>query len=105
MIVLSRNRYFLSCHEIICFFKPYSIGFSPWCHGYDYEYYTTTTQLQQVPSSWLECSIYQNYTAPEVLVQVTPTQSNRCIKGCLLQGLAGVVNQGDVELMARLKNT
>jgi len=24
----------------------------------------------QVPSSWLECSIYQNYTAPEVLVQV-----------------------------------
>jgi len=40
---------------------------------------------QQVPSSWLECSIYQNYTAPEVLVQ----------------GLAGVVNQGDVELMVR----
>ena len=25
---------------------------------------------EQVPSSWLECSIYQNYTAPEVLVQV-----------------------------------
>jgi len=45
-------------------------------------------KLQQVPSSWLECSIYQNYTAPEVLVQ----------------GLAGVVNQGDVELMARLSN-
>ena len=45
MIVLSRNRYFLSCHEIICFFKPYSIGFSPWCHGYDYEYYTITTQI------------------------------------------------------------
>jgi len=43
----------------------------------------------QVPSSWLECSIYQNYTAPEVLVQ----------------GLAGVVNQGDVELMARQKLT
>ena len=61
-------------------------------------------KLQQVPSSWLECSIYQNYTAPEVLVQVTPTQSNRCLQGCLLQGLAGVVNQGDVELMARLKN-
>merc|ERR1719402_2009188 len=39
----------------------------------------------QVPSSWLECSIYQNYTASEVLVQ----------------GLAGVVNQGDVELMVR----
>jgi len=45
-------------------------------------------QSEPVPSSWLECSIYQNYTAPEVLVQ----------------GLAGVVNQGDVELMARLKN-
>jgi len=59
----------------------------------------------QVPSSWLECSIYQNYTAPEVLVQVTPTQSNRCPQGCLLQGLAGVVNQGDVELMARQKLT
>lgn len=42
-------------------------------------------QSEQVPSSWLECSIYQNYTAPEVLVQ----------------GLAGVVNQGDVELMVR----
>ena len=63
-------------------------------------------KLQQVPSSWLECSIYQNYTAPEVLVQVTATQSNRCLQGCkcLLQGLAGVVNQGDVELMARIKN-
>merc|ERR1712098_748784 len=34
---------------------------------------------------WLDCSIYQNYTASEVLVQ----------------GLAGVVNQGDVELMVR----
>lgn len=42
-------------------------------------------QSEQVPSSWLECSIYQNYTASEVLVQ----------------GLAGVVNQGDVELMVR----
>lgn len=33
----------------------------------------------------MECSIYQNYTASEVLVQ----------------GLAGVVNQGDVEEMVR----
>ena len=36
---------FLSCYDIISFFKPYSIGLSPWCHGYDYEYYTTTTQI------------------------------------------------------------
>ena len=36
-------------------------------------------------SSWMECSIYQNYSASEVLVQ----------------GLAGVVNQGDVEQMVR----
>ena len=35
--------------------------------------------------SWMECSIYQNYSASEVLVQ----------------GLAGVVNQGDVEEMVR----
>jgi len=42
-------------------------------------------ESEQVPSSWLECSIYQNYTASEVLVQ----------------GLARVVNQGDVELMVR----
>jgi len=34
---------------------------------------------------WMECSIYQNYSASEVLVQ----------------GLAGVVNQGDVEEMVR----
>eukprot|EP00092_Neocalanus_flemingeri_P037304 GFUD01040626.1.p1 GENE.GFUD01040626.1~~GFUD01040626.1.p1 ORF type:complete len:170 (+),score=65.93 GFUD01040626.1:125-634(+) len=40
---------------------------------------------EHVPSSWMECSIYQNYTASEVLVQ----------------GLAGVVNQGDVEEMVR----
>ena len=42
---------------------------------------------EQVPgaSSWMECSIYQNYSASEVLVQ----------------GLAGVVNQGDVEQMVR----
>ena len=33
----------------------------------------------------LECSIYQNYTAPEVFVQ----------------GLAGMVNQQDVEAMIR----
>merc|ERR1711874_340707 len=40
----------------------------------------------EVPgSSWLECSIYQNYTASEVFVQ----------------GLAGVVNQQDVEMMVR----
>jgi len=37
------------------------------------------------PSSWMECSIYRNYTASEVLVQ----------------GLAGVINQKDVELMVR----
>ena len=36
-------------------------------------------------NSWMECSIYQNYSASEVLVQ----------------GLAGVVNQGDVEEMVR----
>jgi len=39
----------------------------------------------EIPASWLECSIYQNYTASEVLVQ----------------GLAGVVNQQDVEMMVR----
>jgi len=39
----------------------------------------------EVAASWLECSIYQNYTASEVLVQ----------------GLAGVVNQKDVELIVR----
>jgi len=38
-----------------------------------------------VPASWMECSIYQNYTASEVLVQ----------------GLAGVINQKDVELIVR----
>ena len=43
---------FLSCHEIICFFKPYSIGLSPWCHGYDYEYYTTTTQSRCLQVGW-----------------------------------------------------
>ena len=37
------------------------------------------------PNTWMECSIYQNYTASEVMVQ----------------GLAGVVNQGDVEEMVR----
>ena len=42
-------------------------------------------EQEQIPSSWMECSIYQNYTASEVLVQ----------------GLAGVVNQGDVEEMVR----
>ena len=36
-------------------------------------------------NTWMECSIYQNYTASEVMVQ----------------GLAGVVNQGDVEEMVR----
>merc|ERR1712038_265206 len=36
-------------------------------------------------NTFMECSIYQNYTASEVLVQ----------------GLAGVVNQGDVEEMVR----
>ena len=36
-------------------------------------------------NSWMECSIYQNYTASEVLVQ----------------GLAGVINQKDVELIVR----
>jgi len=35
--------------------------------------------------SWMECSIYQNYTASEVLVQ----------------GIAGVINQKDVELIVR----
>lgn len=44
-----------------------------------------SSESEQVPSSWMECSIYQNYTASEVLVQ----------------GLAGIVNQGDVELMVR----
>lgn len=39
----------------------------------------------EVPASWMECSIYQNYTASEVLVQ----------------GLAGVINQKDVELIVR----
>ena len=38
-----------------------------------------------VSGGWMECSIYQNYSASEVLVQ----------------GLAGVVNQGDVEEMVR----
>ena len=37
------------------------------------------------PNTFMECSIYQNYTASEVMVQ----------------GLAGVVNQGDVEEMVR----
>ena len=37
------------------------------------------------PNAFMECSIYQNYTASEVMVQ----------------GLAGVVNQGDVEEMVR----
>ena len=36
-------------------------------------------------NTFMECSIYQNYTASEVMVQ----------------GLAGVVNQGDVEEMVR----
>merc|ERR1739842_223323 len=36
-------------------------------------------------NAFMECSIYQNYTASEVMVQ----------------GLAGVVNQGDVEEMVR----
>merc|ERR1712051_21425 len=36
-------------------------------------------------NTWMECSIYQNYTASEVMVQ----------------GLAGVVNHGDVEEMVR----
>ena len=41
---------------------------------------------EQPPSgNWMECSIYQNYTASEVLVQ----------------GLAGMVNQGDVGEMVR----
>jgi len=39
----------------------------------------------EMPASWMECSIYQNYTASEVLVQ----------------GLAGVINQKDVELIVR----
>merc|ERR1712051_197117 len=39
-------------------------------------------------NTWMECSIYQNYTASEVMVQ----------------GLAGVVNQGDVEEMVRAQN-
>ena len=40
-------------------------------------YFKHDLQQQQVPSSWLECSIYQNYTAPEVLVQVAlPLSSN-----------------------------
>ena len=42
-------------------------------------------QEQVANNAWMECSIYQNYTASEVLVQ----------------GLAGVVNQGDVEEMVR----
>ena len=43
-------------------------------------------EQDQAPcQSWMECSIYQNYSASEVLVQ----------------GLAGVVNQGDVEEMVR----
>ena len=42
-------------------------------------------QVACTANSWMECSIYQNYTASEVLVQ----------------GLAGVVNQGDVELVIR----
>ena len=37
------------------------------------------------PASLMECSIYQNYSASEVFVQ----------------GLAGVVNQQDVESMIR----
>ena len=37
---------------------------------------TNGVNFQQVPSSWLECSIYQNYTAPEVLVQVAPLNQN-----------------------------
>lgn len=39
----------------------------------------------EVAASWMECSIYQNYTASEVLVQ----------------GIAGVINQKDVELIVR----
>ena len=34
------------------------------------------------PNTWMECSIYQNYSASEVLVQ----------------GLAGVVNQVSVDI-------
>ncbi|XP_023335784.1 kxDL motif-containing protein CG10681 [Eurytemora carolleeae] len=43
------------------------------------------TPESEVPASWMGCSIYQNYTASEVLVQ----------------GLAGVINQKDVELIVR----
>jgi len=39
----------------------------------------------EMAASWMECSIYQNYTASEVLVQ----------------GIAGVINQKDVELIVR----
>ena len=44
-----------------------------------------TTTPDEDPHPDLECSIYQNYTASEVFVQ----------------GLAGVVNQQDVEAMIR----
>ena len=105
MIVLSRNRYFLSCHEIICFFKPYSIGFSPWCHGYDYEYYTTTTRITAGAFKLAGVQYISELHSSRSSGAGNTIQSNRCQQGCLLQGLAGVVNQGDVELMARLKNT
>lgn len=43
------------------------------------------TPESEVAASWMGCSIYQNYTASEVVVQ----------------GLAGVINQKDVELIVR----
>ena len=49
-----------------------------------------------------EESIYQNYTASEVLVQVNMCINSLAGVDCeLLQGLAGVVSQADVELMVR----